>query len=123
MDPGPTADEKVAAELGERMLVEQLRELVTPELVEEHRRNPVGFHSFELERVLRHLRRQPLAGKYVLVCSRRDEEWAIGELSGTRGIGPRIVGDERFSSLPEAQHGVFRARLRALGIPLEDFVP
>lgn len=115
MHDEPTADLVAAGELGERMLTEQVGALVTRDLIEEHRRNPVGFHSPDLERILRHLRRQPTAGKYVLVCTRRDEEWAIGELSGVRGVGPRIVGEERFSSLAAAQHGVFLRRLEALG--------
>jgi hypothetical protein len=98
------------------MLTDQLSALVTPELIDEHRRRPIGAHSSELERVLRHLRRQPTAGKYVLVCTRRDAEWAIGRLSGVRGIGPEIAGDERFGSLAAAEHGVFLKRLAALGL-------
>jgi hypothetical protein len=116
----PTPDVAAAAEIAARLLTEQLEALVTPELVEEHRRNPIGFHSPELERVLRHLRRQPTAGKYVLVCTRRDAEWAIGRLSGVRGVAPEIVDDERFDSLAAAEHGVFLRRLAAFGLPRTD---
>jgi branched-chain amino acid transport system permease protein len=113
----PTPDVAAATELGARMVAEQLAALVTPELIEEHRRNPIGLHSPELERVLRHLRRSATAGKLVLVCTRRDAEWAIGRLSGVRGIGPALVGDERFGSLAAAEHAVLLARLAALGLP------
>jgi hypothetical protein len=116
-EPAPTPDLQAAADLGGRLLADQLPALVTPELIDEHRLRPIGAHSPALERVLRHLRRQPTAGKYVLVCTRRDAEWAIGRLSGVRGVGPEIVGDERFGSLAAAEHGVFLKRLAALGLP------
>lgn len=115
--PPPTADIVAATEIGERMLAEQLRTLVTPQLIEEHRRRPIGSHSPALERVLRHLRRQTPAGKLVLICTRRDAEWAVGRLSGVRGVGPTLVDDERFDSLAAAEHGVFLRRLAALGLP------
>ena len=63
MKEQPTADD-LARTADTRMSAAQVTSVVTAELIEEHRRNPVGFHSLELERVLRYMRRQQPAGKY-----------------------------------------------------------
>jgi hypothetical protein len=112
--PAPHA--LAASDLDAQIFEQQIKPLVTPEVIEEHRQTPIGFHSLELERILVYLRRQAQAGKYVIVCTQRDREWAIGELSGVRGVGPTITSDERFASLTSAEHGVFLERLRALGL-------
>jgi len=100
------------------ILEKEIRPLVTPELIEEHRRNPIGFHSDELERVLIYLRKHHLdmAGKYVIVCRRLHEDYRIGVLSGVRGVGPKVLEDEKFNSREEAEHGVFLRRLKDLGL-------
>jgi branched-chain amino acid transport system permease protein len=115
MGDQPAANALASSALDAQIFEDQVRPRITPELVEEHRASPIGFHSLELERVLVYMRRQPQVGKFVIVCTRPDTEWAIGELSGVRGIGPKIVDDERFASLPSAEHGVFLRRLKALG--------
>jgi hypothetical protein len=116
MGEQPAADALAASDLDAQIFEQQIRPLVTADVIEEHRRTPIGFHTLELERILVYLRRQAQAGKFVIVCTKRDEEWAIGELSGVRGVGPRIVDDERYPSLDSAEHGVFLRRLQALGI-------
>jgi branched-chain amino acid transport system permease protein len=94
---------------------ERIKALVTDDLIEEHRRKPLGQHSDALERVLNYLRRQPQPGKYVIVAIRPWEEYRIGVLSGVRGTPARILEDsDTFASEEEAMHGVFVRRIRDL---------
>jgi branched-chain amino acid transport system permease protein len=91
-----------------------VRELITDELIEEHRRDPLGDHSDALRRVLTYFRRQPQAGKYVIVATRPWEEYAIAVLSGVRGEAPLLLEDEVFPTEREALHAVFERRVRDL---------
>jgi len=94
---------------------ERIRALVTDELVEEHARKPLGQHSDALERVLSYFRRQPNAGKYIIVATEPWREYRIAVLSGERGVVPGVVEDETFATEEAAMHGVFLRRLRDLG--------
>ena len=99
----------------DRQMQERLRAMVTPELVEEHRTNPVGFeglHSFELQFLLNYLRTRPQAGKYVIVAVEAWKEYRIGVLSGVRGVEPQVLDEPSFATEHEAMHGVFLARVR-----------
>ncbi len=98
----------------DQKLRERIKALITPELVEEHAARPLGQHSDELERVLNYFRRQPQAGKYVIVATSPWEEYRIGVLSGVRGQPPTILDDETFATEDEALHGIFRQRVRDL---------
>jgi len=105
-------------EIDARILANSIKPLVTDEIIQEHKRNPIGFHSDALERVLIYLRRNRLktAGKYVIVCTKPHQEWRIATLSGVRGVGPKIDESSRFTSREEAEHGVFLKRLADLGL-------
>jgi hypothetical protein len=105
-------------DIDQMILQEDIRPLVTPAIIEEHRQNPIGFHSDELERVLIYLRKNHLdmAGKYVIVCRTPHADYRIGVLSGTRGVPPQVLQDEQFSSREDAEHGVFLRRLKDLGL-------
>jgi branched-chain amino acid transport system permease protein len=92
----------------------ELRKLITPELIAEHARKPLGQHSDALERVLNYFRRVPQASKYVGVCTQPWTEWRIGVLSGVRGVLPTILQDQRFASELDLQHGIFLLRIRDL---------
>lgn len=89
--------------------------------IEEHRRDPIGFHSNELDRVLTHIRlsRFTQENKGVIVCTKPFEEWCLGRLSGVRGIPPSIDRSQPFSSRDAAEHAVFLRRLKELGL-IED---
>jgi branched-chain amino acid transport system permease protein len=91
-----------------------LKPLITPELIEEHRRKPLGQHSDTLERVLNYFRRAPIAGKYVVVCTEPYREYRIGVLPGRRGAPIRVLDAPRFGSEEEAEHGVFLQRVKDL---------
>jgi hypothetical protein len=75
----------------------------------EFMRVPVGHQSPGLQRVLHVFRGEPLAGKYVLICTKPHREWQLAKLSGQRGKPPTL--ESRFyNSLEEAERDVFRRR-------------
>jgi branched-chain amino acid transport system permease protein len=92
----------------------EIRRLITDELIAEHACKPLGQHSDALERVLNYFRRAPQASKYIGVCMQPWAEWRIGVLSGVRGVPPTILEDQRFTSEPDLQHGIFLRRVRDL---------
>ena len=79
-------------------------------LAEEFMRNPIGHHSPELQRLLLLFRGQPLADKYVLVCTKPFQEWTLGQLTGVRGKPVKLHKDKVFSSIEDAEREVFRLR-------------
>ena len=95
-------------------LRERIKALITPELIEEHRADPLGIHSDTLDRVLNYFRRQPQAGKYIIVATRPWEEYRIGVLSGVRGQPAEILDEPTFATEHEALHGIFLRRIHDL---------
>lgn len=93
---------------------EKIKALITDELIAEHEAKPLGQHSDALERVLQYFRRQPQAGKYIIVATKPWGEYKIGVLSGQRGHTASILDDETFASEEEAMHGIFLRRVREL---------
>ena len=106
------------ADIEKRQLRDEIKPLVTKEIIEEHKKNPIGFHSKNLLRVLYQLRRHHLAmpGTHVIVCTKPHKEWCIGEISDMRGLPVKIHRDKCFSSRLEAEHGVFLERLKVLDL-------
>ena len=96
----------------EAQLKDRLRILITPEIVEEHRRKPLGQHSDALERLLLYLRMSPGENKYVLFELEPDRAFKIVATSGKRDVAPRDVDGQVFGSETEALHAVFLMRLR-----------
>ncbi|MEB3370124.1 hypothetical protein [Saccharopolyspora mangrovi] len=99
------------------ILDNEIRPRITAEIIEEHRRLPVGKHSDELERILIYLRKHHMvmAGKYILVCTVPHQEWCIAEITGEPDQPPRLL-DETYSDRFEAEHGLFVKRLRDNGL-------
>lgn len=95
--------------------------LITPELIEEHRQNPFGHHTPNLDLVLAFLRSDPSRSKpqYVIVCTVPEEEWVIGEHSRRRGERVELR-HEKYQSVEQAEHAVFLRRLMDLGVDLEE---
>lgn len=79
-------------------------------LVDEFHQRPIGHHSPALQRLLTRLRGEPLEDKYVLICRKPHTEWVLGQLSGRRGGLVKILKDQVFTSLDEAEREVFRRR-------------
>lgn len=88
--------------------------------------NPYGgiHEQMDLAKVLIRMRAmQPgsYGGKYVVICTKVDEEWRIGRLSGIRGVPPEIVSDKVYTDENEVQHDIFLLRLDQY--PQEDGLP
>ena len=71
---------------------------------------PVGHHSAGLQRLLNLFRGPPLAGKYVLICTKPHREWQLARLSGRRGQPVSIVEGVVFRNLETAEREIFRLR-------------
>ena len=89
--------------------------LASDELIEEHRRNPLGLHSADLYRVLYFLRGDPVPDvpRLVVVIVKPEQEWAIGEHSRQKGV-PVLVREGIYESVEEIEHAVFLERLAAV---------
>jgi hypothetical protein len=89
--------------------------LISDQLVDEHRRNPLGLHSADLDRVLYFLRGDPLpdSPRLVVVIVKPEREWAIGEHSRQKGV-PVLVREGIYESVEEIEHAVFLERLAAV---------
>jgi branched-chain amino acid transport system permease protein len=98
----------------DKMQRDYLKTLVTPEVIEEHRRSPHGQHSEALERLLIYFRGQPLPGKYAILIVELFKAYRIVALSGHRGVAPLLAEDRIYSSTAEAYHGVFLRRVQDL---------
>ena len=87
-----------------------------PEIVDEHRANPLGHHgphSPALQRVQNYLRSQPALGKYCICTSEPWLEYRIA-LIVERGAPPVVLDEPVFAGEEEAMHGVFLRRLADL---------
>ena len=80
------------------------------DLAREFMADPVGFHSPNLQRLLRAMRTGPVKGKYALLMTRPGREWALIQLSGERGVAPRIWKEHVYDDLDQAEREVFRLR-------------
>ena len=98
----------------DKMQREFLKTLVSEEVVEEHKKKPLGQHSEALERLLLYFRRSSQVDKYVIKCEKPFKKYKIMALSGKRGGSPRLVEDKTYTSTEDAYHGVFLRRLQDL---------
>ena len=79
-------------------------------LAEEFMHDPLGPHSPELQRVLMVFRGGPVEGKHVLVCTRPFREWTLARMTAVRGKPVKLLKDQVFTSLEDAERAVFRLR-------------
>jgi|GEM_PF-750031 len=98
----------------------RLASLVTAELVDEHRRQPIGHHSPDLAEVLVYFRQAPTAGKLAAVATEPGRQWQVVRLSGTPGVPHDLDDPARFDSVDAVSHDVFLRRLAELGWPVAD---
>lgn len=92
----------------------ELKALINDALIEEHRTTYRKRRSDALERVLTHFRAAGAADKYAILAVRPFAEYRIVALSGRRGVPPRAVDDQVFTSHEAADHGVFLKRVQDL---------
>jgi len=95
----------------DRVIREQIKKLLTPELIEEHRRATVGAHSDALARVLNYVRRAPLPGKFAVYAIKPFGPYRIVALTGVRGKRPEFVGEAVFDTLDKVYHEIFLRRI------------
>lgn len=92
-------------------LKDEIRQLITPALIAEHRRQPLGPYSDALGRVVNFFRRPPSFGLYSPVPMR---EWQIIALPITPGSAPAPLDAQRYTSEEDAIHAVFLRHIDAL---------
>lgn len=85
-------------------LKRQLRALISEDLIDEHRRQPLGQHSDALERVLNFFRRPPSYGLYARVPLR---EFQVVRLPVSPGSDPEPADATVYTDENEAMHAVF----------------
>jgi hypothetical protein len=110
------------AVIGERFharVRERLRPLITAEVVDEHRRDPLGQHSDPLQRLLNYLGSAPIDGKLITEHDGADH-WFVSRVVGFPAIrADRVLGP--FDSENEAIDAVFRQRLlEVFGVEFDD---
>jgi branched-chain amino acid transport system permease protein len=98
----------------DKMQRDYLKTMICPEIIEEHRRRPLGQHSEALERVLYYFRRSPMEDKYALHHIAATGRYRIIAFSGKRGVAPRIVEDKEYATIEDAYHGIFIRRIHDL---------
>ena len=89
----------------------RLRMLITEDLIEEHRRQPLGQHGDALERVLNFFRTPP---RYALYSSKPCHEYRVIKLPIVGGRPPHAVDDEIYTDENEAMHAVFLKHIEDL---------
>jgi hypothetical protein len=94
---------------------EEIAHLLTPELIDEHRRDPVGRHSPALEKALDFIRSNPVPGALplVLITIVPGHEWAIAEYPPEGESEPR-VREGTYTSRAQAEHDIFVERIRTI---------
>lgn len=92
----------------------ELRKLITEDLIKEHRATFGQRRSDALERVLTYFRSVAVTDKYAILAVKPFAEYRIVALSGRRGVPPRTVDDQVFTSEHDALHGVFLKRVQDL---------
>lgn len=114
--PSPVQDrQRVYMAAFDKRIRERLRALVSEEIIEEHRRKPVGQHSDALERLLNYFRRGALKGKLGLFQADPNvPRYQMVRFSGSSSVPPVVEGNEVFESLDAAYHAVFLRRIAEL---------
>lgn len=94
-------------------LVPRVLELISDDVVAEHRDQPIGQHGDRLARLLTHLRTMPGLVRLAILAM-PDGTFALGATGSDRGRSPVPIDDRRFATIDAAEHAVFVARIEAL---------
>ncbi|MDA0823418.1 MAG: hypothetical protein O3C28_13490 [Proteobacteria bacterium] len=89
----------------------QLRLLVSDEIIEEHRRKPLGQHSDDLDRLLNYFRRPP---RFALYANKACREYQVIALPVARGSSPQPLEAKVYTDESEAIHAVFLKHIELL---------
>jgi branched-chain amino acid transport system permease protein len=93
---------------------EYLRTVISDEIIEEHRKRPLGQHSEPLERLLLYFRTAPLKNKYVIKRDGISHKFRIARLSGEQYAPLKEISQVEYETSNEAYHEVFLRRVREL---------
>ena len=85
-------------------LAQEIRALLTPALIEEHRQTPLGRQSDALSRVVNFFRRP---AKYGLYARRPMREWVLVSIPVLPGAPPAPIDDIVYTNEADAIHAVF----------------
>lgn len=94
--------------------IQYLQILVCDEVIDEHKRKPLGQHTEPLERLLSHFRRRDMADKYAVKRDSATSRFSIIALSGVRGMAPRAVEGTDYATVGDAYHGIFLLQIKDL---------
>jgi hypothetical protein len=100
----------------DKMRRHEIADLITDDVIAEHKANPSGyrkFHSWRLQRVLNYMRQQPVIGKYFVYTCEPWRDYRIAAIDQRRKP-PSVLDDHIFESEEQAMHGVFMLRVKAL---------
>jgi branched-chain amino acid transport system permease protein len=89
-----------------------LLSVLSPALIEEHRRFP-PHPSEPLARVLAWCQRRPVQERYA-IKKEADGSFRLITFSGVRGRTPIYAGDEHHATFEDARHGAFLRHLKDL---------
>lgn len=89
---------------------QHLRALLTPALIDEHRKTPLGKHSDSLERVLNYFRRPPHFGLYAQGLN----TFRMIALPVAPSTMPAFIDDVIYATKSEAAHAIFLAHVTLL---------
>ena len=84
------------------------------DLIAEFDANPDGPHSHELALVLNRLRIGPLEERYIVVCTKPRQAWAVARMPIERGQPLEFVDGAVFDNADDASRRVFRLRWQAV---------
>ncbi|MEV0973322.1 hypothetical protein [Microtetraspora glauca] len=98
--------------------IPELRELTTPEVLEEHRRDPRGIHadhSDALQQLLNFARGLPIDAKIFVRMVKPFEEYRLGTMAA-RGVAATDIDGHVYRTEAEAAHAAFVLRLTNQGV-------
>ncbi|MCO5966356.1 hypothetical protein [Sinorhizobium meliloti] len=111
--PGAQADgDLIVRQYFDRMTRTYLRQIISDNLIEEHRRKPTGHHSEALGRLLFYFRNLPISQQYALQMV-PSGKYRIISLDPQR-VGLKLENETVFDSLAAGYHGVFLQKLNDL---------
>ncbi len=80
------------------------------DLAREFKHNPTGPHSPELQKLLKLLRWEPIAGRFVVVQPQHGGPWYLARTTGPKGHPIEIFRSRGYETLPQAHWALFRKR-------------
>jgi hypothetical protein len=84
------------------------------DLIAEFDANPDGPHSHELALVLNRLRIGPREERFIVICTKPRQEWAVARMPTERGQPLEFVEGAAFDNVDDASRKVFRLRWQAV---------